>query len=78
MSKLKSGNKLCDVYNSGLEFAKKEKPNLVDFLTKNFGQVKIICFFFPKFCFLVKSIFLVIEFHYQLYIFKQIVYFLDL
>jgi len=39
ISKLKSGTKLCDVYNSGLEFAKKEKPNLVDFLTKNFGFV---------------------------------------
>jgi len=39
MSKLKSGIKLCDVYNSGLEFAKKEKPNLIDLLTKNFGYV---------------------------------------
>lgn len=39
MSKLKSGIKLCDVYNSGLEFAKKEKPNLIEFLTKNFGYV---------------------------------------
>lgn len=39
MSTLKSGNKLCDVYNSGIEFAKKEKPNLVDSLTKNFGYV---------------------------------------
>jgi len=39
MTNLKSGNKLCDVYNSGLEFAKKEKPNLVDLLTKNFGFV---------------------------------------
>ncbi|XP_025194919.1 FACT complex subunit spt16 [Melanaphis sacchari] len=39
MSKLKSGNKLCDVYNSGIEFAKKEKPKLVDLLTKNFGFV---------------------------------------
>jgi len=37
MSRLKSGNKLCDVYNSGLEFVKKEKPNLVELLTKNFG-----------------------------------------
>lgn len=39
MGKLKPGNKLCDIYNSGLEFAKKEKPNLVDLLTKNFGFV---------------------------------------
>lgn len=39
MSRLKSGNKLCDVYNSGIEFAKKEKPKLVDLLTKNFGCV---------------------------------------
>lgn len=44
MSKLKSGTKLCDVYTSGLEFAKKEKPNLLDFLTKNFGYVLIILF----------------------------------
>lgn len=43
ISKLKSGTKLCDVYNSGLEFVKKEKPSLVDFLTKNFGYV-LICF----------------------------------
>lgn len=42
MSRLKSGNKLCDIYNSGLEFAKKEKPNLVGFLTKNFGYVLMI------------------------------------
>lgn len=34
---LQAGKKLCDVYNAGLEFAKKEKPQLVDKLTKNFG-----------------------------------------
>ncbi|VVC28157.1 Hypothetical protein CINCED_3A014976 [Cinara cedri] len=39
VSKLKSGNKLSDIYNSGLEYAKKEKPSLVAFLTKNFGFV---------------------------------------
>lgn len=46
--KLQSGKKLCDVYNSGLEFAKKEKPNLVDFLTKNFGFV-LNTFIYVKF-----------------------------
>lgn len=34
---LQAGKKLCDVYNAGHEFAKKEKPKLVDKLTKNFG-----------------------------------------
>ncbi|XP_050429833.1 FACT complex subunit spt16-like isoform X2 [Adelges cooleyi] len=37
VSELKANNKLCNVYNSGLNYAKKQKPNLVDFLTKNFG-----------------------------------------
>lgn len=45
MAELKSGNKLCDVYNSGLEFAKKKKPNLVNFLTKNYGYVSIFIFY---------------------------------
>jgi len=44
MSKLKAGYKLCDVYNAGIDFAKKEKPKLVDLLTKNFGYV-IISFY---------------------------------
>lgn len=34
---LQAGKKLCDVYNTGLQFAKKVKPQLVDKLTKNFG-----------------------------------------
>lgn len=34
---LQAGKKLCDVYNTGLDFAKKQKPQLVDKLTKNFG-----------------------------------------
>ncbi|XP_050429872.1 FACT complex subunit spt16-like isoform X2 [Adelges cooleyi] len=37
VSELKSGNKLCNVYNTGLEYAKKQKPKLIDYLTKNFG-----------------------------------------
>jgi len=41
ISKLQAGYKLCDVYNAGIEFAKKEKPKLVDLLTKNFGYVII-------------------------------------
>ncbi|KAK7590876.1 hypothetical protein V9T40_002489 [Parthenolecanium corni] len=36
---LKSGVRLCDVYNSGISFAKEKKPNLVENLTKNFGFV---------------------------------------
>ncbi|XP_050532515.1 FACT complex subunit spt16 isoform X2 [Daktulosphaira vitifoliae] len=39
ISELKAGNKLCNVYNSGIEFVRKQKPHLVDFLTKNFGFV---------------------------------------
>lgn len=34
---LKSGVKLCDVYESALQYAKKEKSSLVDNLTKTFG-----------------------------------------
>ncbi|KAL1140968.1 hypothetical protein AAG570_000894 [Ranatra chinensis] len=34
---LKSGAKLCDVYNAGISFAKKEKASLIENLTKNFG-----------------------------------------
>ena len=41
---LQSGKKLCDVYNAGFEFAKKQKPNLVDKLTKNFGWVFTVTF----------------------------------
>lgn len=37
MKKLVSGAKLSAVYEAGLELAKKEKPNLVDNLTKSFG-----------------------------------------
>lgn len=37
MKKLVSGAKLSVVYEAGLELAKKEKPNLVDNLTKSFG-----------------------------------------
>ncbi|KAJ8377321.1 hypothetical protein AAFF_G00261700 [Aldrovandia affinis] len=37
LSQLKHGVKLCDVYNSVLEFVKKEKPDLVGKLTKNLG-----------------------------------------
>lgn len=37
LKKLVAGSKLCDVYNIGLNFIKKEKPALVDHLTKNFG-----------------------------------------
>ncbi|XKL65902.1 hypothetical protein PGB90_009322 [Kerria lacca] len=36
---LKSGIRLCDVYNSGIKFATEKKPKLVDKLTKNFGFV---------------------------------------
>lgn len=31
------GKKLCDIYEAGLAYAKKEKPTLVDSLTKMFG-----------------------------------------
>ncbi|KAG4078721.1 hypothetical protein HA402_015311 [Bradysia odoriphaga] len=31
------GKKLCDVYDAGLSYARKEKPDLVDALTKMFG-----------------------------------------
>lgn len=34
-----SGVKLCDAYNTVLEFVKKEKPDLVSKLTKNLGFV---------------------------------------
>ena len=34
---LTAGAKLCDVYEAGVEFVKKEKPKLVDNLTKSFG-----------------------------------------
>lgn len=37
LKKLQAGVKLCDVYDCGLSFVKKEKPNLADNLTKNFG-----------------------------------------
>nr|XP_022905193.1 FACT complex subunit spt16-like [Onthophagus taurus] len=37
LKKLTNGTKLCDVYESGLAYVKKEKPNLVENLTKNFG-----------------------------------------
>lgn len=40
---LQAGTKLCDVYNAGLAYAKKEKTHLIDNLTKNFG-----CVFFYK------------------------------
>lgn len=34
---LVAGTKLCDVYESVVSFVKKEKPDLVDKLTKSFG-----------------------------------------
>jgi len=37
MSKLKDGAKLSDVYNAAMDNVKKEKPDLVDKVTKNFG-----------------------------------------
>ncbi|XP_030751148.1 FACT complex subunit spt16 [Sitophilus oryzae] len=37
LKKLQAGVKLSQVYETGLEYVKKEKPNLVDSLTKNFG-----------------------------------------
>lgn len=39
ISVLKSGSRLCDVYNSGIDFAREKKPSLVEHLTKNFGFV---------------------------------------
>lgn len=36
---LKSGIRLCDVYNKGIQFATEKRPELVDKLTKNFGFV---------------------------------------
>ncbi|XP_066141627.1 FACT complex subunit spt16 [Euwallacea fornicatus] len=37
LKKLQAGVKLSEVYEAGLSYVKKEKPNLVDNLTKNFG-----------------------------------------
>ncbi|KAJ8960918.1 hypothetical protein NQ318_020218 [Aromia moschata] len=37
MKKLQAGVKLSEVYNTGYSYIKKEKPDLVDHLTKNFG-----------------------------------------
>ena len=37
MSELKDGVKLSSVYKSAVNFVKKESPDLVDNLTKNFG-----------------------------------------
>uniref|UniRef100_A0A8C2BWA6 FACT complex subunit n=1 Tax=Cyprinus carpio TaxID=7962 RepID=A0A8C2BWA6_CYPCA len=37
LKEMKHGVKLCDVYNTVLEFVKKEKPDLVSKLTKNLG-----------------------------------------
>ena len=37
MSELKDGAKLSSVYKSAVNFVKKESPDLVDNLTKNFG-----------------------------------------
>ncbi|CAG2061750.1 unnamed protein product, partial [Timema podura] len=34
---LQAGTKLCDVYEAGVNYVKKEKPDIVDKLTKNFG-----------------------------------------
>lgn len=39
LKKLQAGTRLCDVYDAGLSLVKKEKPALVDNLTKNFGFV---------------------------------------
>lgn len=36
---LQAGVKLCDVYQGGVDYTKKEKPNLIDNLTKSFGFV---------------------------------------
>ena len=37
LKKLMSGTKLCDVYEVGVNYVKKEKPNLLENLTRNFG-----------------------------------------
>lgn len=37
LKKLQAGTKLSDVYNTGVDYTKKHKPDLVDKLTKNFG-----------------------------------------
>ena len=37
LSELKEGAKLSDVYKSAVNFVKKESPDLVEKLTKNFG-----------------------------------------
>ncbi|CAG9854847.1 unnamed protein product [Phyllotreta striolata] len=37
LKKLQSGVKLSEVYETGVSFVKKEKPALIDHLTKNFG-----------------------------------------
>lgn len=37
LKKLTTGTKLCDVYEAGVEYVKKEKPSLLENLTKNFG-----------------------------------------
>ncbi|XP_065172620.1 FACT complex subunit spt16-like [Atheta coriaria] len=37
LKKLQHGVKLCDVYETGLSYVKKEKPALVEHMTKNFG-----------------------------------------
>lgn len=37
LKKLQHGVKLCDVYETGLGYVKKEKPALVEHMTKNFG-----------------------------------------
>lgn len=37
LKKLTSGTKLCDVYNEIVDYVKKEKPELIDSLTKTYG-----------------------------------------
>ncbi|KAL1500922.1 hypothetical protein ABEB36_006341 [Hypothenemus hampei] len=37
LKKLQAGVKLCEVYDCGIAFVKKEKPEMIDNLTKNFG-----------------------------------------
>lgn len=37
LKKLQQGNKISDVYDAGYNYVKKEKPALLDHLTKNFG-----------------------------------------
>lgn len=37
LKKLQAGVKLCEVYEAGIQYVKKEKPNLLENLTKNFG-----------------------------------------